>query len=136
MNQTNPKTILVAVNDIFFYTKLRDALKPHGYVLERARAQAEVREKAAATRPAAVVLNMNDPVIDGLQALESLRSPSESGTVPVLAFANHEEVETWNRAKALGVTKIVSRNEFSARTKDLVEELLSEQPHERASGSS
>jgi len=28
----------------------------------------------------------------------------------------------------LGVTKIVSRNEFSSRTRDLVEELLSEQP--------
>jgi hypothetical protein len=42
----------------------------------------------------------------------------------VLAFANHEEVETWRRAKELGVTKIVSRNEFSSRTRELVEELL------------
>jgi len=41
-----------------------------------------------------------------------------------LAFANHEEVDTWNRAKVLGVTKIVSRNEFSARMKDLVEEII------------
>jgi hypothetical protein len=44
--------------------------------------------------------------------------------VPVIAFANHEEVETWNRAKALGVTKIVSRNEFSSRTKNLIDEML------------
>ena len=43
-------------------------------------------------------------------------------TIPILAFANHEEVDTFNRARALGVTKIVSRNEFSARLKDLVEE--------------
>jgi PleD family two-component response regulator len=123
----NQKTILVAINDIFFYTKLRDALKPHGYALERARAQAEVREKAAALRPAAVVLNMNDPTIDGLQALETLRADSKSKTVPVLAFANHEEVDTWNRAKALGVTKIVSRNDFSSRTRELVEEVIGQQ---------
>jgi PleD family two-component response regulator len=102
-------------------------LKPHGYALERARAQAEVREKAAALRPAAVVLNMNDPMIDGLQALETLRADSKSKTVPVLAFANHEEVDTWNRAKALGVTKIVSRNDFSARTRELVEEVIGQQ---------
>jgi hypothetical protein len=44
-------------------------------------------------------------------------------TIPILAFANHEEVDTWNRAKSMGVTKIVSRNEFSARMKDLVEEI-------------
>jgi hypothetical protein len=42
----------------------------------------------------------------------------------VLAFANHEEVHTWQEAKRLGVTKIVSRNEFSSRTRDLVNELI------------
>lgn len=118
------KTILVAVNDIFFYTKLRDALKPHGYVLERARAQDEVTTKAVALHPAVAVLNMNDPSVDGLKALEALRADASSKDLPVLAFANHEEVDTWNRAKALGVTKIVSRNEFSARTKELVEEIM------------
>lgn len=118
------KTILVAVNDIFFYTKVRDALKPHGYVLERARAQDDVSTKAAALHPAAAVLNMNDPSVDGLKALETLRADPSSKNVPVLAFANHEEVDTWNKAKALGVTKIVSRNEFSARTKELVEEVI------------
>lgn len=127
LNQTNRQTILVAVNDIFFYTKVRDTLKAQGYALERARVQAEVREKTAALRPAAVVLNMNDPAVDGLRALESLRADSETKTVPVLAFANHEEVDTWNRARALGVTKIVSRNEFSARTKELVEEVIRQQ---------
>lgn len=127
LNQTNRQTILVAVNDIFFYTKVRDTLKAQGYALERARAQAEVREKTAALRPAAVVLNMNDSAVDGLRALESLRADSETKTVPVLAFANHEEVDTWNRARALGVTKIVSRNEFSARTKELVEEVIRQQ---------
>src|SRR5438094_676961 len=36
------KTILVAVNDVFFYTKLRDALKPQGYTLEKRRTHGEV----------------------------------------------------------------------------------------------
>lgn len=128
MNTPDQPIILVAVNDIFFYAKLRDALKPHGYVLERTRTQGEVREKAAALRPAAAVLNMNDPSVDGLAALEALRAEPGSKNVPVLAFANHEEVATWNRAKALGVTKIVSRNEFSARTRELIQELLGAHP--------
>ena len=34
------------------------------------------------------------------------------------------EVATWQRARELGVTKIVSRNEFSSRTRELVEEIL------------
>lgn len=124
MDQTNQKTILVAVTDIFFYTKVRDALRTGGYRIEKARAQQDIAEKTSATTPAAVILDMNDLTLDAFQAIESLKANPQSKSIPILAYANHEEVDTWNRAKALGVTKIVSRNEFSARTKDLVEEIL------------
>lgn len=117
------KTVLVAVTDIFFYTKVRDALLPKGYKLERARSQDDIAGKAAAVNPSAVILNMNDQTLNAFQALETLKTDPRFKTIPILAFANHEEVETWNRAKAMGVTKIVSRNEFSSRTKDLLEEV-------------
>jgi PleD family two-component response regulator len=118
------KTILVAVNDVFFYTKLRDALKPLGFTLEKARTHGEVADKAGALRPAAVVLNINDESLDAFKALEALKSDDRSKSIPVLAFANHEEVDNWKRAQHLGVTKIVSRNEFSSRTLQLVEEVV------------
>lgn len=122
-NETNARTVLVAVNDIFFYTKLRDALLPRGYHLDRARRQEQVLELGSASNLACVIVNMNDPALDGMQALQDIRQHLPP-TLPVLAFANHEEVETWQRAKALGVTKIVSRNEFSSRTRELVEEMM------------
>lgn len=117
-------TILAAVNDIFFYTKLRDALTPQGYRLERARSQQDVPDKTAALLPAAFVLDMNDPGLDGLKAVETIRADRRFRDLPILAFANHEEVGTWQEARRLGVTKIVSRNEFSSRTRDLVMELI------------
>lgn len=123
-NQIDQKTILVAVTDIFFYTKVRDALMSKGYRIERARTQQDIAEKASATIPSAFILNMNDETLNAFQALETLTADARLKTIPILAFANHEEVDTFNRAKALGVTKIVSRNEFSARLKDLVEEIL------------
>jgi len=119
------KTVLVAVSDVFFYTKIRDALLPNGYRLDRARTQSEVSEKAAALHPAVMILNMNDTTLDAFQALEQIKGNDRLKAIPVLAFANHEEVETWKRAKELGVTKIVSRNEFSSRTQELIEELIS-----------
>jgi len=118
------KTILVAVSDVFFYTKLRDALKPQGYQLEKARTQDEISEKASTLRPAAVILNINDESLDAFKALEALKGDDRSKTIPVLAFANHEEVDNWRRAQQLGVTKIVSRNEFSSRTLELVQEVV------------
>ena len=123
-DQTDQKTILVAVTDIFFYTKVRDALMSKGYRIERARTQQDIAEKASATIPSAFILNMNDETLNAFQALETLRADARLKTIPVLAFANHEEVDTFNRARALGVTKIVSRNEFSARLKDLIEGVM------------
>jgi PleD family two-component response regulator len=120
------KTVLVAVTDIFFYTKVRDALLPNGYRLERARSQDDIASKASSLHPAAVILNMNDETLNAFQALTTLKSDPGLKVLPILAFANHEEVDTWNRAKSMGVTKIVSRNEFSARTKGLVEEIIAD----------
>lgn len=117
------KTILVVINDLFFYTKLRDALLPQGYKLERARTQEDFASKAA-IGPDAVVMNLNDLSLDPFSALTLLKADPLLAKVPVLAFANHEEVDTWHRAKMLGVSKIVSRNEFSARTGALVQEIL------------
>lgn len=131
--ETLAQTILVAVTDIFFYTKVRDALLPRGYRLEKARSQQDVAEKATFTNPVAVILNMNDQALDAFQALETLKADPRLKAIPILAFANHEEVDTWNRAKTLGVTKIVSRNEFSARTRELVEEVTGHQPSSRRS---
>ena len=101
-----------------------DALLPQGYVLERARTQDEVSATAERIHPCAMIINMNDEKLDAFKALEQVKTHAQFKTLPVLAFANHEEVDTWKRAKELGVTKIVSRNEFSSRTRDLVEELV------------
>lgn len=119
-----PKTILAAITDLFFYTKVRDALRPPEYQLEKARAQQEILDNAVSSNPGVIILNMNDLTLDAFQALEALRADPRTTAIPTLVFANHEEVDTWNRAKVLGVTKIVSRNEFSARMKDLVEEII------------
>ena len=123
-DQIDKTTILVAVNDIFFYTKVRDALRASGYTIEKARTQQDIADKASSIAPSIIILDMNDMALNSFQALETLKTDSRLNTIPTLAYANHEEVDTWNRARALGVTKIVSRNEFSARTRELVDELV------------
>ena len=128
------KTILVAITDLFFYTKVRDALRQPEYRLEKARTQQDIVNKALSVNPGAILFNMNDLTLDAFQALEKLHADPRLKGIPTLAFANHEEVDTWNRVKALGVTKVVSRNEFSARTKDLVEEVLAAKPQPSLSG--
>jgi PleD family two-component response regulator len=117
------KTILVAVSDIFFYTKIRDAFLPQGYKLERLRTGDDWQTKALASQPMGIIINMNDDRLNGPDIVKTLRTLPQTQSLPILAFANHEEVGTWKLAKDLGIQKIVSRNEFSARTLALFEEI-------------
>ena len=117
------KTILVAVSDIFFYTKIRDAFLPQGYKLERLRTGDDWQTKALASQPMGIIINMNDDRLNASDIVKCLRTLPQTQSLPILAFANHEEVQTWKMAKDLGIQKIVSRNEFSARTLALFEEI-------------
>ena len=119
------KTILVAVSDIFFYTKIRDAFKPAGYTLERLRTSDDWQEKALQSQPIGVIVNMNDDRLNTPDILKALKASPQTASLPILAFANHEEVGSWKLAKDLGIQKVVSRNEFSAHTLALFEELTS-----------
>lgn len=121
MEQDN--VVLVGVTDVFFYAKIRAAYRPAGYALKRITSHETIAERLKAGVPAAIVLNMNDPGLDAFAILKGRQRDVALSRIPVLAFANHEEIDTWRRAKELGIDKIVSRNEFSTRTLALLEEV-------------
>jgi len=121
--KTMNQSIWVAVSDLFFYTKIRDALRQE-YTLERMRGLQEIGQRASGTPPSAMILNLNEDTFDAFQAVAEIKAQDSLKSVPILAFANHEEVDAWKRAKDLGVDKIVSRNEFSSRTRALVDEVI------------
>src|SRR4051794_33951856 len=81
---TAHNTVLVAVTDIIFYTKVRDALLPQGYRLEKIRSQADITEKAATANPIAVILDMNDQTVNAFQALEMLKADARLKSIPTL----------------------------------------------------
>lgn len=126
MEPTPDKIVLIGVSDVFFYTKIRDAFKPAGYTLKKFTGREEIIEKTKTLAPVAVVLDMNDDRFNAVEALSTLKQDETIKHIPVLAFANHEDVDTWRHAKELGINKIVSRNEFSARTLALLEEVTRE----------
>ena len=123
MNET--KTILVAVNDIFFYTKIRDAFLPAGYTFEKIRNMEGWKEKVLQSKPIGMIVDMNDDRLNTSDLLKALKATPETASIRVLSFANHEEIGAWKLAKDLGIQKVVSRNEFSARTLALFEEITS-----------
>ena len=71
--KTMNKSIWVAVSDLFFYTKIRDALR-QDYALERMRGVQEIGQKASGVRPSAMILNLNEDTFDAFQAVAEIKA--------------------------------------------------------------
>ena len=78
-------------------------------------------EKAAAQTPAAVVLDLNLPVLDGLEVCRILRTREESATVPIIMLTARASEADRVRGLDIGaddyVTKPFSPRELAARVR-------------------
>jgi hypothetical protein len=114
MSEQDVATTSAAVvlnRDLMFGTRIRRALASQGLRSHFARDTAQFIQLLEATEPAPAIgiIDMNGAVAwdDLRQALARL-----DGRVPTLGFGSHIDVETRRAAKAAGVTRIVSNNEF------------------------
>jgi two-component system KDP operon response regulator KdpE len=74
-------TILVVDDEPQIRRVMRATLTSHGYTIVEARDGKEALEKFRSERPELVILDMNMPVLDGLQACREIRSGS---SVPII----------------------------------------------------
>lgn len=72
----NPQNLLLA----------RDVLNHHGYRTLEAETAEDGLALARAHRPALVLMDVQLPGMDGVQALEHLRADAETAAIPVAAF--------------------------------------------------
>lgn len=96
--------VLVVEDDWELRTILK-AFIEHTYkypVLEAKNGQAAV-EIAVRERPLFVIMDLELPVLDGIEATRSLRAHPDTQTIPVLALSHHGDAESWRqRALAAG----------------------------------
>ena len=87
-----PATILVVDDEPQIRRVLRTTLSAQGYSIVEARDGQEALEKLRETRPDLVLLDMNMPVMDGLEACRAIRSGSD---VPIVMLT----VRSWEKDK-------------------------------------
>ncbi len=88
------KIVLVIDDDPTIVHLLKEDLECEGYtVLEGYDGQAAL-ELAKSRRPALIMMDLNMPVINGLQALEYLRATEETKTIPVIFLTGESSERT------------------------------------------
>ena len=102
------KTVLAVVDDMFFKAKIRAVAEAVGAQISFPRTKEALLEKAP--QADLVIVDLQNEKIDPLSL------PPELGTVPLLGFFSHVEVELQRSAVAAGYQQVMPRSVF---TRDL-----------------
>lgn len=121
------------MRDLLFRVKLEAALAGLGIPFRRT-GSAGVLATLAAEIPAAVILDLADPVLEPLETVRAMRSRPDFAAVPVLGVAPHRDGSLIAAGRAAGCTRVVARSRAAADLPRLLAGLIESSGSGRAGG--
>ena len=121
---THARTVLIADDQPDMLRFLKSELAPHYHIIEATDGQQAV-DKAAASTPDIILLDMMMPEKDGIQAAREIRAAPATQNVPIVLITAHVDEETKLSALRAGASdflpKPFSTTELHVRVRNLVE---------------
>ena len=118
---SEPKTVLVVGQNLFFLPRIQNAATPNGYKVVQARTEAEFRENFEEGTTALVLVDLEGDAEEWPKVVQGLRGEKRA-SVKVVAFGPHSDEAGMARARDLGCDLVLSKGEFS---RDLIKLLAS-----------
>ena len=119
--------IAILVDDMFFAAKIRAAAQNATREVESVKSLAQL-EKLLDDPPTMVIVDLNSDRLDGIAAIETLKSkPTLKGT-PIIGFLSHVQVDLKQAAELAGCDYVIPRSLFSMKLPDIVSGDLSSLP--------
>jgi CheY-like chemotaxis protein len=82
--------VLVVDDEASVRSLISNSLRDHGYRITEAADGIDALRLARELRPAAVVLDIELPTLDGTTVLQSLRSDPETDQLPIIGMSGHD----------------------------------------------
>jgi CheY-like chemotaxis protein len=117
--------ILVAEDTDDIRLVIRVMLENKGHRVVEATNGREAVELATSKNPDVILMDLNMPVMDGIEATKNLRLRSETSHMPIIAVTAHCADPTWRgRAIAAGCTECVSKPVDFKRLNHLIDHVM------------
>jgi len=117
---TNP-TVLVAITDLFFLSKIRTALESQGCVVRVAAQSKQILKEAVDHKLSLLIIDLGLSTEDPALLIQQLRRIPDIHNLPVLCYASHTQVQSWEERLKDKMTKVVSNSYISSNINNIVE---------------
>lgn len=119
--------ILVAEDTDDIRLLIRMMLENKGHRVVEAANGREAVELAVSKSPDVILMDLNMPVMDGIEATKHLRDRSETSHMPIIAVTAHCADPSWHgRAIAAGCTECVSKPVDFQRLEHVIDRVMLE----------
>jgi CheY-like chemotaxis protein len=112
MHIPGSKTILAAVNDLFFSVKISDAAKRAGMPVEFVKEADQVLMKAG-EQPQLIIFDLNFDQIEPLKLIEQIKGDPKLKKISLIGYLSHIQGELKLKAQETGCDVVMARSAFS-----------------------
>lgn len=112
--------VLIAVPDLLFRSKLRDAARDAGMDTSSTSSPGVVLERARETRPDIVVVDLGDERIEPFDLIRKLKAEPSLSATRVVGFFSHVRIDIRDAAKAAGCDVILPRSAIVSALSGLI----------------
>jgi len=112
--------LIAIVTDLIFIAKIQDGARRAGFTAVFAKNADDAIEKSK-DAPAVIILDLNAPGFDSLEAIRALKSTEQTRHVRLLGYVSHVEGDLIRAAQQQGCDRVVARSAFSQNLPALLE---------------
>ena len=114
------RTVIAAVDDLFFASKIRGTAEQLGVDARFARSVDAVIEAAREHRPALIIADLHSKSCAPIELARRLRADEELRAIPLLGFFSHTQTDLRRAAEEAGYDQVLARSAFTLKLADLL----------------
>jgi CheY-like chemotaxis protein len=113
-------SIVAAVDDLMFSSRISTAARQMGIELSFARSSDDLLSQARAKNPELIIFDLNATRMDPIGAIAALKADDALRAITTLGFVSHVDSDIISAARAAGIDEVLARSAFSARLAEIL----------------
>lgn len=113
-------TVLAAVDDLLFSSKIRATAKQVGVDVQFARTPDEILAQARSLQPSLAIFDLNSGKTDPVGTIAALKADPTIAAIRTIGFASHVHTDLIAAARQAGADEVLPRSAFAGRLADIL----------------